>query len=65
METKLTHVKILLRDKHNITLSTPKSFENFVKDLFQEKIYMSIVSDESSNLAINTGQIISVEEIKK
>jgi hypothetical protein len=60
----MTQVKIRYVNDNIVTgITTKLSFIDFVSELFKEKIYCSIPIDGSAKLAINTDQIISVEEV--
>ena len=55
--------KIYFQDGKDITIENKTiTFEEFTFELFKGKIYLSITSNECNNLAMNTENILFVEE---
>jgi hypothetical protein len=61
----MTKVKIrYINPDVTTSIETKRSFVDFVIELFKKKVYISIPKGDSPILAINTDNIISVEEDK-
>ena len=52
-------------DNRTITITNEQSFENFLKQFFKKKIYVSFTNDDTNNIAINTDNVLFVEEVQE
>ena len=62
---RMVEVKLYFNENITVSMSNEgKTFVNFVKEIFNKKIYISLVKDNTQSIAINTDNVLFIEEVK-